>query len=74
MGFVDSLAMLDILQKWGTARFNPLPKDVRHFDVIFPLLCALRQWQYPVRLVKVKSHTGRLMNERADELAERGYC
>ena len=74
LGFVDSLAMLDILQKWGTASFNPRPKDVRHFDVIFPLLCALRQWQYPVRLVKIKSHTGCLMNERADELAERGYC
>lgn len=71
--FMDSLVLLDILQKWGQANFNPLPSDIIHFDVIFPLLCALRQWQHPVRLVKVKSHTGCLMNERADELAERGY-
>ena len=73
LGFVDSLGMLDTLQKWGTANFNPRPNDVRHFDVIFPLLRALRQCQHPVKLVKVKSHTGCLMNERADELAERGY-
>ena len=73
LGFVDSLGMLDTLQKWGTANFNPRPNDVRHFDVIFPLLRALRHWQHPVKLVKVKSHTGCLMNERADELAERGY-
>ncbi len=61
--FIDSLVLLDILQKWGNTSFNPWPNDILHFDVIFPLLNILRQWQYPVRLVKVKSHTGRLMNE-----------
>ena len=71
--FIDSLVLLDILQKWGKASFNPRPNDILHFDVIFPLLNVLRQWQYPVRLVKVKSHTGCLMNERADEQAELGY-
>ena len=69
---IDSLVLLDILQKWGKASFNPRPNDILHFDVIFPLLNVLRQWQYPVRLVKVKSHTGCLMNERADEQAELG--
>jgi hypothetical protein len=41
--------------------------------VILPLLEALRQWPHPVRLMKVKSHTGCLLNERADEQAELGY-
>ena len=70
--FVDSLVLLNILQNWGTANFNPEPNDVVHFDVILPLLEVLRQWPHPVRLVKVKSHTGCLLNERADELAELG--
>ena len=43
-----------------------------HFDVICPLLIKLRQWTGNISLVKVKSHTGCLMNERADELAELG--
>ena len=71
--FVDSLVLLNILQNWGTANFNPEPNDVVHFDVILPLLEVLRQWPHPVRLVKVKSHTGCLMNEMADEQAELGY-
>jgi hypothetical protein len=69
---VDSLVLLDILQHWGRVNFNPRPKDIVHFAIL-PLLNAQRQWQYPVRLVKVKSHTGCLLNERADELAERCY-
>ncbi len=71
--FIDSLVLLDILHKLGKASINPLPNDILYFDVIFPLLNVLRQWQYPVRLVKVKSHTGCLMNERADEQAELGH-
>ena len=43
-----------------------------HFAVIYPLLQELRQWLGRVTLVKVKSHTGCLLNERADELAELG--
>jgi ribonuclease HI len=71
--FIDSLVLLDTLQKWGKANFNPRPCIIIHFDVIFPLLRVLRQWQFSVLLVKVKSHTGCLLNERADGLAERGY-
>jgi hypothetical protein len=63
-----------VVRHFDVIFLNPWPKDVKHFDVIFLLLCALRQSQYPVLLVKVKSHTGCLMNERTDELAERGYC
>ena len=36
-------------------------------------LNVLLQWKYPVLLVKVKSHTGCFVNERADELTEWGY-
>jgi hypothetical protein len=43
-----------------------------HFAVIYPLLQELRQWLGRKTLVKVKSHTGCLLNERADELAELG--
>ena len=43
-----------------------------HFDVISPLLLELRQWSGNVTLIKIKSHTGCLMNERADEQAELG--
>ena len=45
----------------------------RDFDAIFSLLNKLRRRMALVRLVKVKSHTGRLLNERADEWAERGF-
>ena len=70
--FVDCLVLLDILQRWGQVSFHPHPADVIHFDVIFPLLHELRRRTGLVRLVKVKSHTGCLLNERADEWAERG--
>ncbi len=43
--FIDSLVLLNILQKWVIASFNPWPNDILHFDVIFPLLNVLRQWQ-----------------------------
>ncbi len=69
--FMDNRILLDILQKRGKANFNPRPCDIIHFDVIFPLLQVLRQWQYPVPHLKAKS--GCLMNERADRLVERGY-
>ena len=43
-----------------------------HFDVLVPLLAELRSWPGTVLLVKVKSHTGCLLNERADVLADLG--
>ena len=36
--FIDCLVLLDILWRWGTHNFNPRPKEVVHFDVIYPLL------------------------------------
>ena len=70
--FVDCLVVLDILQKWGRSDFHPGPKEIVHFAVIRQLLHELRQWSGNVTLVKVKSHTGCLLNERADEQAELG--
>ena len=37
MIFIDCLALLMILSKWGQSDFWPDPGDV-HFDVIFPLI------------------------------------
>jgi len=71
--FVDNLTLLLILQKWGQRNYNPEPKDIVHFDVIDQLLKALRQWPSQVRLVKIKSHTGCLLNERSDEQVDIGY-
>ena len=56
----------------GQTSFHSHPTDVVHFDIIFLLLDELRRWLGTLRLVKVKSHTGCLLNERADECAERG--
>jgi len=70
--FVDCLVLLEILKKWGTSNFHPRPREIVHFDIIRSLLIELRQWQGNIMLVKVKSHTGCLLNERADEQAELG--
>ncbi len=70
--FIDCLVLLDILRKWGTYNFHPRPQEVVHVDVIYPLLLELRQWLGNLVLMKIKSHTGCLLNERADEYAELG--
>ncbi len=70
--FIDCLVLLNILLKWGTHNFNRRPKEVVHFDVMYPLLLELRQWTGDIMLVKGKSHSGCLLNERADEHADLG--
>ena len=70
--FVDCLVILDIMRKWGRSDYHPGPKEIIHFTVLRPLLEELRQWCGTVTLVKVKSHTGCLLNELADEQAELG--
>ncbi len=75
--FIDCLVLLDILhwqdlQRWGQASFHSQPTDIVHFDIIFPLLDELLRWLGPLQLVKVKSHSGCLLKERADEYAECG--
>ena len=70
--FTDCLILLSILAKWGQEDFWPDPEEIKHFDIIEPCLQLLRGRQAVTRLVKVKSHSGLLMNERADALAELG--
>ena len=72
MIFIDCLALLTILSKWGQSDFGPDPGDVVHFDVIFPLIKKLRGWSQKVTLIKVKSHAGCFLNEMADEHAKKG--
>ena len=70
--FVDCLVILDIMRKWGRSDYHPGSKEIIHFTVLRPLLEELRQWCGTVTLVKVKSHTGCLLNELVDEQAELG--
>ena len=70
--FVDCLVLLNILMKWGRSEFQPHPRDIAQFDVLLPLLTELRTWPGVVVLMKIKSHAGCLLNERADELADQG--
>ena len=51
---IDCQVLLDILRKWGTHNFHPRPKEVGHFDVIYPLLLELRQWLGDLVLMKIK--------------------
>ena len=70
--FIDCLVVLNILIKWGLSDYYPRPKEIVHFDVIYQLLVEPSLWSGTARLVKVKSHSGCLLNERAGEEAERG--
>ena len=65
--YIDCQVLFDILREWGTHNFHPRLKEVVHFDVIYPLLLELRQWLDDLVIMKIKSHTGCLLNERADE-------
>ena len=70
--FIDSLTLLLILKWWGCSDFWPDPGDLVHFDVIMliPVLLCLRSGQ--TALIKIKSHSGCLLNELADEQAGLG--
>ena len=61
-------------RKWGRSHggFYPGPKEKVRFAVVRPFIDELRQLAGNITLLKVKSHTGCLLNERADELAELG--
>ncbi len=56
----------------GNIQLPPLPQEVIYFDVTYPLLLELRQWLGDLVLMKIKSHTGCLLDKRADEYAELG--
>ena len=70
--FIDSLVLLLILKRWGYSDFWPDPGDLAHFDVIIPILALLRSRTGRTVLFKIKSHSGCLQNELADERASLG--
>ena len=70
--FIDSLTLLLILKRWGCSDFWPDPGDLVHFDVIMPILVLLRSRSGQTALIKIKSHSGCLLNELADERAGLG--
>ena len=72
MVLIDCLALLLILRRWGRADFWPEPGDLVHFDVIMPLIELLRSRSGSAVLLKIKSHSGCLLNERADACAAHG--
>lgn len=75
MVFIDCLVLLDIVRMWGRQNVHPRSKAVVHFDVIYPCvsgLLKLRQWTGDLVLIRIKRHSGCLMNERADEYAGLG--
>jgi hypothetical protein len=68
--------LVNILLHWGKEWFPLRPKVKVYFVVVLPWLIVLRQWIYPlcpVVLVKVKSHTGCLMNGVTYKPAKKGY-
>jgi hypothetical protein len=67
--FIDCLVLLVILARWGQEDFWPDPEDIKHFDIIVPCIQLLRKRTAVTKFVKVKSHSGILLNERADDLA-----
>ena len=42
--FIDCLVLVLLLQKWGQSDFWQDPRDVLHFDVLFPFIQEIRQW------------------------------
>jgi len=69
---IDCLVLLWILSRWGSLDFWPDPEDIPHLDIIGSCLQRLRLRVAPTRLVKVKGHSGLLLNVRADALADLG--
>jgi ribonuclease HI len=70
---MDSLGLLQTLQKWGRFNFTPAPGTQLHFDIIYPILVLLHTRTAHTLFVKVKSHSGVALNEQADLLAEEGH-
>ena len=70
--FVDCLVILEVLMKWGRSDYHPRPREIVHVDILRQLLIELRTWTGRVVLVKIKSHSGCLLNELADDWAARG--
>ncbi len=78
--FIDGLMLFNIRYIWGFNFQVITPNDIVHFDIpllpIPPLggVLKLRLWIGKVVFVNAKSHTGCLMNQRADEMAKLGWA
>ena len=69
---MDSLGLLQTLQRWGRLDFSPRPEIQKHYDIIFQILELLAESTATTTLVKVKSHSGVPLNEAANVLADAG--
>ena len=69
---MDSLCLLQTLQRWGRLDFSPRPEIQKHYDIIFQILELLAERTATTTQVKVKSHKGIPLNEAADVLADAG--
>jgi hypothetical protein len=71
----DCLILLMIRLRRGWVDFRPDPEDAKHFDVIVnSCLRKLQDRSGCTRLFNVKSHSGLLINDRADMLADHLDC
>ena len=61
--FIDCLVLLVVLSRWGQENFWPEPEDIKHFDIIEVCIQLLRNRTAITKFVKVKSHSGILLNE-----------
>ena len=65
----DSMNVIQALQAWDRAEFVREMEWQRNADILQAILLAINQRQSPITIVKVKSHRGVDLNERADILA-----
>ena len=65
----DSMNVIQALQAWDRAEFVREMDWQRNADVLQKILLAVNQQSSPITIVKVKSHRGVDLNERADILA-----
>ena len=70
--FCDSLCLLQTLSRWGSVDFAPSREELENSDIIMDTLRTLKTRCGKTHFVKVKSHAGCMMNERADAAASRG--
>lgn len=68
----DSLGLLQMLRGYHRKDYQYHPHSYTHFDIIKLILEELNARKAAVHLVKVKSHVGIELNERADVLANEG--
>ena len=64
--FTDSMNVIFALQVWYTEEFRRDMRWQKQADIIKLILTCINQQSAPTHVVKVKSHIGVYLNERAD--------